>query len=152
MDAVTYPEKKIITFINQHFVPLRVSFGSEPITTDFNVHWTPTIIILDAEGREHHRTLGFLSPVDFITSLYLGIGRSCFDSDQLDKAIVYFDNLLTFYPKSDFAPQAIYIRGVSRYKITNDPKPLKEAYEELNKRYPASWWTKRAYPYRLIEG
>jgi hypothetical protein len=28
--------------------------------------------------------------------------------------------------------------------------PLKAAYEKLQAEYPASEWTKRAYPYRLI--
>jgi hypothetical protein len=32
----------------------------------------------------------------------------------------------------------------------HDPKPLKEAYERLQKEHPESEWTKRALPYRLI--
>jgi hypothetical protein len=39
---------------------------------------------------------------------------------------------------------------VCLYKSTNNPKPLKEAYEQLKDQYPESEWTKRAYPYRLI--
>lgn len=151
MDAVTYPNEKVADFINQHFVPLRVPFDAEPYASDFNVKWTPSIITLDAEGREHYRTLGFLAPEDFIPSLYVAIGRSCFDIENLDKAVVYFDNLLTEYPKSDFAPEGIYLQGVSRYKSTHDPKPLREAYDRLNEGYPSNEWTKRAYPYRLID-
>ncbi len=151
MDAVTYPDTKVIHFINQHFIPLRLPSDIKHYAEEFNVHWTPTIIILDKDRTEHHRTLGFLSPEDFIPSLYLGIGKSCFDADQIDKALVYFDNLLTEYPRSDFAPQGVYLRGVSRYKTTNDPKPLREAYDTLNSKHPASYWTKRAYPYRLID-
>ncbi len=150
MDAVTYPDQKVINFINQHFVPLRIPSDAKPYAVDFNIHWTPSIIILDEEGREHHRTLGFLAPEELIPSLYLAIGKSSFDTENLDKAQVYFDNLLTEYPKSDFAPQGIYLQGVSRYKSTQNPQPLKRAYELLNAQHPASYWTKRAYPYRLI--
>ncbi len=150
MDAVTYPNTKVISFINQHFIPLRLPFDEKPYAAEFNVHWTPSIIILDSERTEHHRTLGFLSPEDFIPSLYFAIGKASFDSENQDRALVYFDNLLTEYPKSDFVPQGIYLQGVSKYKSTNDPKPLREAYDKLNAKYPEGYWTKRAYPYRLI--
>lgn len=150
MDAVTYPEIKVINFISTHFVPVRVAYDAEPYATDFNVKWTPTIITLDSSGKEHFRTLGFLTPEDFIPSLYLAIGKSAFEMANLDKAQVYFDNLRTEYPKSDFVPEGIFLQGVTRYKSTQNPKPLKEAYEELNMKYPKSEWTKRAYPYRLL--
>ncbi|NIS75742.1 MAG: tetratricopeptide repeat protein, partial [Deltaproteobacteria bacterium] len=94
---------------------------------------------------------GFLSPEELIPSLYLGIGKACFDAGQFDKALEYFDNLLTEYPKSDFAPQTIYLQGVSRYKSQDRPQSLREAYERLKAEYPAGYWTNRAYPYRLIE-
>ena len=151
MDAVTYPNENVYNFINQHFVPLRVRFDAQPNAENFNVKWTPTIITLDANGREHFRTLGFLSPEDFIPSLYLAIGKSSFDTENLDKALVYFDNLLTKYPKSEFTPEGIYLQGVSRFKSSNNPMPLKEAYEKLNLKYPENEWTKRAYPYRLLQ-
>ena len=151
MDTVTYPEEKVTNFINQHFIPLRVNYDAQPYASDFNVKWTPTLITLDSEGREHYRTLGFLSADELIPSLYLSIGKSSFDSEKLDTALVYFDNLLTEYPKSGFAPEGIFLQGVSRYKSTKNPQPLKEAYEELNMNYPDSEWTKRAFPYRLIQ-
>jgi hypothetical protein len=150
MDAVTYPNKKVIDFINQHFVTLRIPSDEQPYAGDFNIHWTPTIIVLDEKGREHHRTMGFLAPDDLIPSLYLAIGKLSFDSENLDKAQVYFDNLLTEYPKSDFAPQGVFIQGVSKYKLTHDPVQLRKAYDTLHTKFPASYWTKRAYPYSLI--
>ena len=151
MDAVTYPNEKVYNFINQHFIPLRVPFDAQPLAENFNVKWTPTIITLDADGREHFRTLGFLSADDFIPSLYLAIGKSSFDTENLDKALIYFDNLRTEYPQSEFTPEGIYLQGVSRYKSSNNPMPLKEAYEQLNMKYPENEWTKRAYPYRLLQ-
>jgi len=58
--------------------------------------------------------------------------------------------LLEAYPKSDSAPEAIFLRGVSLYKSTEDPKPLRASYDKLSAEYPENEWTKRAYPYRLI--
>lgn len=150
MDAVTYPDTKVVSFIEQHLIPLRVPADAKPLSDDFTVKWTPTLIVLDAEGMTHHRTVGFLPAEELIPSLYLGIAKACFNTNQIDRALVYLDNLLTEYPKSDFAPEAVYMQGVCGYKSTHNAQPLKDAYEKLRTQYPSSEWAKRAYPYRLL--
>jgi hypothetical protein len=150
MDAVTYPDTRVSDFINKKLIPLQVPYNHQPLSTEFNVQWTPTLVTLDAEGKEHHRTVGFLGPEEFIPSLLLGIAKVHFDLEQFDPALANLDSLLAEYPKSDAAPESIFLRGVARYKSTHDPKPLKEAYELLQSQYPGSEWTKRAYPYRLL--
>ncbi|NWF94082.1 MAG: tetratricopeptide repeat protein [Syntrophaceae bacterium] len=150
MDAVTYPNDKVIEFIQRRMIPLRVSFDAQPLSSDFNIKWTPTLITLDALGKEHHRTVGFLPPEELIPSLLLGIAKSHFEGEGFSEALSTLEELLTDYPRSDAAPEAIYLRGVCTYKSTHDPKPLKAAYEQLQASYPSSEWTKRAYPYRLL--
>jgi hypothetical protein len=150
MAAVTYPNAKAVKFINERMVPLQVRFDAQPIASDFNVKWTPTIITLDSNGSEHHRTVGFLAPEELIPSLLLGISKVFFDSDRFDGALLHLNELLSAYAESDSAPEAIFLRGVSLYKSTHNAKPLKEAYEQLNARHPKGEWTKRAYPYRLL--
>ena len=150
MDAVTYPNEKVSDFILTEIVPLRVPFDSQPLATEFKVTWTPTLITLDFYGKEHHRTVGFLPPEQLIPSLLLGMGKVAFDADQFNDAILTFDRLLAAYPTSAAAPEAIYLRGVSRFKASHDPKPLKEAYEKLQAEHPSSEWTHRAQPYGLL--
>jgi tetratricopeptide (TPR) repeat protein len=150
MDAVTYPDDKVAKFVQERLIPLRVPYDAKPLSTDFQVKWTPTIVTLDKEGKEHHRTVGFLSPEEFIPSLLLGIGKTHFDREQFGEALATLEGLLKTYPKSKSAPEAVYFHGVSQYKHTKDPKPLKAAYEKLKADYPSSEWTERAYPYRLL--
>lgn len=150
MDAVTYPNEQVIEFIQKHLIPLRVAFDAQPLSTDFNLKWTPTLITLDADGKEHQRTVGFLSPEELIPSLLLGIAKSHFDRERFNEALSILETLLKDHSKSDSAPEAIYLRGVCKYKSTHNPKPLKEAYEQLQAKYPSSEWMKRAYPYRLL--
>jgi thioredoxin-related protein len=150
MGAVTYPNPKVVQFIQDHMVPIQVLFNAQPIATEFNVKWTPTIITLDAEGKEHHRTVGFLPPEELIPSLMLGIAKSYFDQEKFGEALSMLDKLLKEYPRSDWAPEAAYVQGVSKYKSTHDAKFLKAIYEKLQAEYPSSEWTKRAYPYRLL--
>ena len=82
--------------------------------------------------------------------LLAGSGKCHCDRQQFDNAISTLEKLLAQYPKSDAAPEAVYLLGVARYKSTHDPKPLKQAYEQLSSQYATSEWTKRASPYRLL--
>jgi hypothetical protein len=150
MGAVTFPDSKVINFIAQNVIPLRLAHDHKPLADQFQVKWTPTLVTLDTEGKEHHRTVGFLPPEELIPSLLLGRAKIHFDHENFTEALKALDALLKDYSKSDAAPEAIFIRGVSRYKATHEAKPLKEAYEKLKAEYPQSEWTKRAYPYRLI--
>jgi hypothetical protein len=150
MDAVTYPQPKVTEFITANIIPLRVPFDAQPLATDYSVKWTPTLITTDTTGKEHHRTVGFLPHDELVPSLLLGMSKVHFDLDQFSNAIPNLDKIITEYPGSNATPEAIYLRGVSLYKSTHDPKPLKQAYEKLEKEYPSSEWVKRAQPYSLL--
>jgi tetratricopeptide (TPR) repeat protein len=118
----------------------------------YSVKWTPTIIILEADGDEHHRFIGFLQPEDFIAQMTLGKGKLAFNLDNFDQAIQCFQEILVGYPKTDAAPEAQYYLGVSKYKASHDPKELKLGLEALQRNYPQSEWTKKAQVYSLIPG
>ncbi|WP_172825513.1 hypothetical protein [Geobacter sp. DSM 9736] len=150
MDAVTYPDQQVIDFIKDNLVPLRVPSDFEPLSTDFRITWTPTLVMLDFYGREHHRTVGFLSPGELLPSLMLGMAKIDFDSNEFNDAILHLNTLLEHYPHSAAAPEAVYLRGVSRYKGSHNASALKEAFEKLKSEHPASEWTKRAEPYSLL--
>lgn len=150
MDAVTYPDEKITVFVQKNFIPLQVAHDAKPLSGDFNIKWTPTIIILGIDGREHNRTVGFLNPDDFIASGLLGLGKFHFDNDRYQEAIDLFTNLLSSHPASDYVPEAIFLRCVARYKQSGERRFLKDAYEILSSQHPDSAWAKKAYPYRLL--
>ena len=150
MDAVTYPDTKVSDFMQNNLIALRIPSDAKPHAADFKITWTPTLIMLDQEGREHHRTVGFLSPEELIPALLLGMAKTRFEQQQYAESLSVIHNLLDGYPASGAAPEALFLKGVAGYKNTHDPKPLKEAYEQLTAQYPSSEWTKRAYPYRLL--
>jgi hypothetical protein len=150
MEAVTFPNERVTAFMSERVIPLRVAHNDKQLSERFQVKWTPTIITLDADGKEHHRTVGFLPPEEFIPSALLGGAKSAFDLEDYTGALDIITELLRDYPASAAAPEAIFLQGVCRYKSTKSPAPLKEAYEKLSELYPQSEWTKRAYPYRLL--
>lgn len=150
MDAVTYPKKDVHDFINQRLVPVRVPFDSKPLAKDFNVKWTPTLITLDTEGHEHHRTLGFLSAEELIPSLTLGLAKVEYEGERFEQALELFEAVVKDHPESNSTPEALYLMGVSRFKQTHEASHLKDAFETLRRKYPGSDWAKRAEPYGLL--
>jgi tetratricopeptide (TPR) repeat protein len=151
MDTVTYPDDNVALFLNTRVVPVRLQFNAKPYAKDFNVTWTPTLVTLDEKGKEHYRTVGFLSAAELVPSLLMGIAKVHFDLGRFEEALAAMESIIADYPKSKAAPEAVFHRGVARYKSTHDPKQLRAAYDKLTADYPASDWADRAQPYRLIQ-
>ena len=150
MGAVTYPDSRVAEFINNRVIPVQLLFDSQPYASMYNVKWTPTILMLDDGGKEHHRIVGFLPPEEFIPGLLLGMAKVNFDRDSLGQADGDVEKIINSYPQSAAAPEAIYLRGVIQYKETHNPQPLKEAFEKLRREHPTNEWSKRAMPYGLL--
>ena len=150
MDAVTYQAQEVVGYINNYLIPLRINVNDPSLLEDYHHIWTPTIAVLDLNGREVQRTIGFLGPDEFIATMDLGIAKVRMDAGKYDTAMIPLKSLMETLPKSDSIPEAIYFSGVTLYKQSNDPRKLKEAYEKLLRDYPESPWTKRASPYRLL--
>ena len=98
MGAVTYPDEKVAGFINENLVPVQMLYDAQPYAVDYNVQWTPVVIILDETGKEHHRTVGFLPPDEFVPSVLLGMLKTKFDLQQYGEAARVADMLIREYP------------------------------------------------------
>lgn len=149
MDAVTYPEEQVIDYISASTVPLRIA-SNDALADKFDVQWTPTLVLLDTEGKERYRTVGFLGPAEIIPVEMLGMAKLHFGREEFDQAIAGFEKLFSDFPESNQIPEAIFFHGVAMYSHTKDPKHLRLAFDRLAAEHPGHEWTKRAYPYRLI--
>ena len=150
MGAVTFPEPKVVEYMSKNVVAVRVAHDHKPLAEQFQVKWTPTLVTLDHAGKEHHRTVGFLGPEELIPSLMLGAAKIHFDFEDFAGALTHIEEILKGHAKSGAAAEAVFLKGVCSYKATQNPKPLRDAYDKLTAEYPDSEWAKRAYPYRLI--
>ncbi len=152
MGAVTYPNEGVAKFVDLNFVPVQVQSSNKELADKYNISWTPTILVLDADGKEHYRSVGFLQPDVFIATFELGKARYYLDLEQFAEARALLEELIERCPVPEVVPEAIFFRGVASYKQTHDPKPLRQAYDTLTSKYPQSEWAKRAEPYKLIPG
>jgi len=109
------------------------------------VSWTPTVAVLDADGREHYRSTGFLSPAELCARIILDGAKVELTLNNYELATKCFNEVIEKYQGSFPVPE-----GVVKYKAGNEPKFLREGLDRLRKEFPDSEWTLRAKPYELI--
>jgi hypothetical protein len=126
-------------------VPAQANIKERPIYFHrFDVLWTPTVLILDAEKKERKRIEGYLPKIELRPRLELGLARIAFMHKQWSDAEQAYARLAQRYPKTSVAPQAIYWSGVSCYKATGEHSALGRIAGELKEKYPGSVWTLKA--------
>jgi len=122
-------------------VPLEAHIKEHPAYFHrFDVLWTPTVLILDSNGMERHRLEGYLPPNEFRAQLELGLARIAFMNKRWADAERAYAAVLENYPDSKSAPEALYWKGVSHYKATNDHTVLGLLPEQFRQQFPDTIW------------
>jgi hypothetical protein len=146
MGAVTYPNPAVSQTIEEQFVPVQFNVAEQPDVMDrFNTPWTPTLIVQDAEGREHRRSQGYLDPQRFIAEMALARLLAAINRRDFVAAHERSRPALTA-TRGDATrePEAIYWSAVAAYKVANDANALVAGWNRLLDEFPATEWAKRA--------
>src|SRR5947209_1004929 len=146
MGAVTYPNPDVERFIGQHFIPVQFNVVEQPEVMDrFNAHWTPTLIVQDAEGREHRRSQGYLDPPRFLAEMALARLQDAINESRFD-AVAQLAREAQERAKGDPTrePEALYWSSVAAYKASHDANQLVGGWNRLLDEFPGSEWAKRA--------
>ena len=106
----------------------------------FDAAWTPTVLIMDPDGNERWRIEGYLPKEEFRAQLEMGLARVAFMHKQWAEAERRYAEVLERYPDTTSAPEALYWKGVSHYKATNDHTVLGELPRQFKEKYPESVW------------
>lgn len=139
-----YPNDAVASFISRNFVPAKFHIQDQKQTFErFNALWTPTILVLDAQGTERHRIEGFLPADDFRAQLALGLGKAAFAAGRFGEAEEFYRSVVRDQPQADSAAEALYWAGVSKYKAAGDAAVLAETGRALEAKYPDSPWAKK---------
>jgi len=144
LGTVTYPNATVVDYISKNFIPLQINVQTNSeIVNKYRVFWTPTILVLDANGTEYYRLNGFLPPDEFIPQLEFGLGMMALEKQDYKTASAHLKSVVEKYPKSNIAPEAQYWLGVSEYKAAHNVEALLNAWRKLKKDYPNSIWAKK---------
>jgi hypothetical protein len=137
-----------VRVVTQNFLPARVHVREQ--AADFKrfgerygAPWTPTILLLDSGGVERHRIEGFLPVEDFVAQVTLGLGHLALQAGRWKDAERHFQAVVQDFAGTDAAPEALYWRGVARYKA-GDAGALGETARLLQTSYRDSAWAKKA--------
>jgi TolA-binding protein len=131
----------VSNFINENFVPVEAHIKERPAYFHrFDALWTPTVLILDANGEERVRIEGYLPKEEFRAQLEMALARVAFMGKRWAEAERRYAEVLERYPDSKAAPEALYWKGVSHYKATNDHTVLGELPGQFKERYRDSLW------------
>jgi hypothetical protein len=153
MNTGPYSDEKVQEYIEKEFVPVKSQCFWDKRTElmkKFDVAWTPTLIVHDATGKEHHRIVGFVPVNDFLAHLKLGKAKMFFNRFRFAEALDHFTAVIEQHPDAGAVPEAIFFQGVASYWKSHDPKGLRRAYDTLAARFPQSEWARRAQPYKQI--
>jgi TolA-binding protein len=102
------------------------------------------VIVLDADGHERYRFVGYLPADEFQAQVLMGLAKSAFAHKQWPEAGRWFSRIVEQFPECEPAPEALYWVGVCRYKATNDHHALGETAAQFTRRYQHTSWAKRS--------
>ena len=136
-------------YLSEHLETVRVHVRDQKdeykrLSERYNAQWTPTVLILDADGEERHRIEGFLPAADFLSQIALGLAKSAFQRKDYGEAERRYREIVDRFPSSEAAPEALYWAGVSNYKATGDPSALRATTTAFGQRYQDTAWAKKA--------
>ena len=146
MEAETYPDSAIQGYIEEHLVPVRFNVLEQPeVAKRVDSGWTPTLIVEDAESREHRRSEGYLGPKRFVGEVSLARLKNAVDHRDLEIAT---DRSIEALERTggDPArePEALYWSAVAAYQVSGDREDLTEGWNRLLDEHPQSEWAKKA--------
>ena len=144
-----YPQDRVARFIQENFIPVRLHVREQAedfrrVGERYGALWTPTILELDPDGKEHHRVEGFLEADELLAQLKLGLGKIAFHEKRWSDAEHTFEDVMARHPNTDTAAEALYWAGVSRYKASGDARELAQTAAAFTTRYQDSTWAKKA--------
>jgi TolA-binding protein len=109
--------------------------------------WTPSVLLLDSDGKERVRIEGYLPNSDFMAALENGLGRIAFARKKYDEAFRWYDDVVNRFGQTHYAAEAMYWRAVTEYRKTQDHNVLSKVAEDLKAQYPDSVWATKALPW-----
>jgi len=102
---------------------------------------------MDQAGAERYRIEGYLPKDWFRARLEMALARVGFMQKKFADAEKTYARIAEQHDETEVAAEAIYWRGVSHYKATNDHTVLGEVAKELAAKYPGDEWTLKSLPW-----
>jgi TolA-binding protein len=141
MDAVTYPNDEVATFLEEHAVCYKPQVDeNKGLARRYGVAWTPGLCWLDGDGNLWHQNVGFFEPHEFLAEFLFGCARVAAGRGDWKAARASFEEVAERWPESFAAPAALYWAGVAGMKDTGETEALLASWKKLRKQHPRDSW------------
>lgn len=138
---MTYPDIQVSEIINNYFVPVQVDIEKgDKLADRYQALWTPNVNVVNHREKPVYQAIGWLPPSEFAAMLHVGRGHFFLSRKKFSEAASIFDEVADKFPRSVYAPQALYFSGVGRYLQSHQADDLKQGWTRLQHLYPASEW------------
>jgi tetratricopeptide (TPR) repeat protein len=145
MGAVSYPDLAVAAILNEHYIPVQVDIEKESkLAEKFQALWTPNLNILNTKEKIVYHIEGWLSPSELAAMLITAQGHFHLHRKKFEQAGQHFKAVFDRYPQSEFAPEALYYLGVSRYMASHEAEQLLKEWGNCQRLYPYSAWARRS--------
>jgi hypothetical protein len=148
MDAVTYPDARVASFLDENFNSIRVNMrepqeAMRDLLRAVKPPWGPTFVFIGPRNVELRRYVGWLAPTEFIAELNVVLGMDDLVRRRFDEAYTHFRAACDDTLRNGIAPEALFWAGAARFKTGGKPA-LREVWDELVARFPESTYARRA--------
>lgn len=131
----------MIEFVHEHFIPVKINVREQPkIARQFNILWTPTLVMLDRQEFRLRQSVGFLPPDELIPELLMALAMNQIRIGSPQNAAVILEELQADYQEAKLIPEALYWRGISIFFANQDKSELFENWKRIALTYPDSQW------------
>jgi thioredoxin-related protein len=145
LEGDVYPVESVAVFIESSFVPVKLDIKEQPQQAGrFSVDWTPTLLVVEPDGTERHRTVGFLPAEELLAELELAMAKADFSRGDHEAAARRFTSTAERFADAGVAAEALYWSGVAAFKADGEFHHLAQLARALHERYPVSTWAMRA--------
>lgn len=148
MDTVTYPDAEVARFLQERFRLVRVSLAEKDpevrhLIKTYRTLWSPGFVVLDSNGTELRRFLGYQPPRDFLAELKVALGKIQILHREVGAAFDTFRSVADLEPPAPVSAEALYWSGIAMFmRDRKEIDWLDEYWRELGQRFPESrWWT-----------
>ena len=142
---MTYLDSQVADFLNHHYLPVQVNIEeADELADRFQALWTPNLNLIDERGSRFYHVVGWLPPSEFTAMLKAARGHFFLSRKKYADAVPIFKEVFDEFPRSIFAPEALYFKGVSQYKGSHNVENLKEDWTMLQRFFPDSEWAMKS--------
>ena len=142
---MTYLDRQVADLLNHQYIPVQVDIEeADDLADRYQALWTPNLNLIDERGIRFYHVVGWLPPSELTAMLKTARGYFFLSGKKYADAVPIFKEVFDEFPRSIFAPEALYFKGVSQYKGSHNVENLKEDWTTLQRFFPDSEWAMKS--------